>query len=328
MTDLLHLKKYINEGIIMDNEIIEAKEDKACEFIKYVLSKIAAIEWGGGINILPNERIYDSPPSLSWRFIYGTDEDVYQKLSGCVSDFQGQLKWIMFRGSGGDMYRNSKINHTIEPEFITKAYNTYGRLKMSEILKSVYKEEVQMALDDVIPLAKHIEKEFGVIDSEPIPLVVKRIVWAREGIEENYLLAYILSKIASIASSEACMFSKHYIYESPPIFRWRYANNTDEEVYRKLNRCVTAFQGQVKWIMHKPEIDGKPGKSYAIEPEFIDKITKRCDYDNMSEILESEYKEELKKAVEDVVHLAEYIEKEFGVENADSTLVKYPKDDV
>jgi len=123
-------------------------------------------------------------------------------------------------------------------------------------------------------------------------------------VEENYLLAYILSKIASIASPDARMFSKEFIYGNPPRYCWRYAKNIDEGIYQEINCCVSNFQGRTKWIMYKEGKDGDIVRNHVIEPEFISEIIKNSGYGNMPEILASEYKEELQKAVEDVVPLA------------------------
>ena len=76
------------------------------------------------------------------------------------------MKWTMFKGSGKD--GESRRNYTIEPEFIREIDKKQGFRKRPEILESDYKEEVQKALDDVVPLAKHIEKEMGVVGSDPI----------------------------------------------------------------------------------------------------------------------------------------------------------------
>jgi len=145
-------------------------------------------------------------------------------------------------------------------------------------------------------------------------------IWSGEKVEDRDLMAYVIAKIASFAQVRVHMFSEDNIYTRPPIFIWRFTMDTDESVYQKLNNCVSDFQGQVKWAMYGSAITGDPGINYYIEPEFFRKIYKQHGYKKMPEILEAEYKEELRKAVEDVVPLAKYIEKEFGVVDSDPIL--------
>ena len=114
------------------------------------------------------EDIYEYPLLFSWRYTKNTDEGIYQKLNICVSNFQGHGQWIMYKGSGNN--DESKRNYTIEPEFFRKIYKQHGYKKLPEILESDFKEDLQKALEDVVPLAKYIEKEFGVQDVEPIPI--------------------------------------------------------------------------------------------------------------------------------------------------------------
>lgn len=300
----------------MDDEDMMTKEEEACQFMKHVLSKIAAIESGIWISMCSNAQIYGGSPSFSWRFIYGTEDGVYQNIAACVADFHGQVKWAMHKGSA--LRSRFRHNHTIEPEFITTLFQTCGRLKMAEILKSDYREEVQKALDDVIPLAKHIEENLGVVGAKPIPHTTqKRMIWTREDVWDNYLMAYVLSKIASVVSPNLCMFSKEYVYDGPPTYSWRYAKKTDESIYQKIAICVASFQGQVKWTMYKGGTDGDRIRNYVIEPEFLREAVEQHGYDNLPEFLESEYNEDVRKAVEDVVPLAEHIEKALGVADTD-----------
>jgi len=153
-------------------------------------------------------------------------------------------------------------------------------------------------------------------------------IWTGKDVKDSDFMAYVMSKMASFAWVRINMFFKDNIYECPPIFCWRYNKKTDDDIYRKISICVSNFQGRLKWAMYKSDgLHGKLGRNYIIEPEFIREIEKQHGIKKMPEILKSEYKEELQKAVEDVVPLAKFIEKEFGVENSDPIPVTYPSDD-
>ena len=142
-------------------------------------------------------------------------------------------------------------------------------------------------------------------------------IWIGGEIEDRYYMAYVMSKIASFSWVRYDMFLKDNIYECPPIFCWRYARDIDEKVYQKISGCVSSFQGQVKWVMNKSTVmDGSPGRNYMIEPEFIREIYQKNGINKLPEILEANYKEELQKAIEDVVPLAKHIEIEMGVVDA------------
>ena len=85
-----------------------------------------------------------------------------------MSSFRGQVAWVMHKSQG--LHGGQGRNYVIEPEFIREIEQQHGLLNMAEILESGCKEEVQKAVEDVVPLAKHIGQEFGVVYSEPIPV--------------------------------------------------------------------------------------------------------------------------------------------------------------
>ncbi|MCL1981503.1 MAG: hypothetical protein FWG53_00220 [Clostridiales bacterium] len=149
----------------MSEKWLGGKEVQEDEFMAYVMSKVSSFAWVR-YSMFSEDCIYDYPPIFCWRYIKKTDEGVYQRINACVSNFSGHVNWTMFKGSGKD--GESRRNYTIEPEFIREIDKKHGLRKRPEILESDYKEEVQKAMEDVVALAKHIEKEMGVVDSDPI----------------------------------------------------------------------------------------------------------------------------------------------------------------
>lgn len=148
------------------------KEVEDNELMAYVLSKIASFAWVR-IDMYSKENIYERPPMFCWRFTKSTSESIYEKIDNCISCFVGNVEWQMSKGSGKD--GESKRNYTIEPRFIRDVYKQHGFKKMPEILEAEYKQEMQKAVEDVVSLAKYIEREFGLEDAKPIPVTIENI---------------------------------------------------------------------------------------------------------------------------------------------------------
>lgn len=142
------------------------------------------------------------------------------------------------------------------------------------------------------------------------------MIKSKKEVEDNELMAYVMSKISSFAWVRVSMFSEENIYEKPPIFCWRYTKNTDEEVYHRINECVSKFEGNIEWQMNKGSgLFSDSGRNYGIQPKFVRDVYRKYGFERMPKILESDYKQELQKALRDVPLLAAHIEREFGLKD-------------
>ena len=141
----------------------------------------------------------------------------------------------------------------------------------------------------------------------------------REEIPVNELMAFTIAKLAPCEQMRYKMFHEGNIYNSPPVFVWRFNTEVEDlnELYLKLGQCVKNFDGNLQWEMYRDiRPDGRPYKNYVIEPIFIHEIKQSHNWSNISKILESDYKEQIDKAVKDVRSLCGHIEKTFNVSDA------------
>ena len=133
----------------------------------------------------------------------------------------------------------------------------------------------------------------------------------------NRLMAFIIAKLAPCEQVRGIMFHEDNIYNSPPIFVWRFSTEVEglDDLYLKLGKCVEDFDGNLKWEMYRGfRPDGRPFKNYAIEPTFLHEIGQSHGWgEERSKILENDYKDQIVKAVEDVKPLCDYIEKTFNI---------------
>jgi hypothetical protein len=130
------------------------------ELMAFTISKIALCDQIR-LQMFHMDNIYYDSPIFVWRFnakVKGLD-NLYLKLGECIKSFNGNLNWIMYRGTRLD--GRPLKNYAIEPIFIYEIRKSHDRLNTGKILEKGYKELIFKAVEDIEPLCKHIEKSFN-----------------------------------------------------------------------------------------------------------------------------------------------------------------------
>jgi|GEM_PF-2448963 len=134
------------------------------ELMAYILAKIKPFEWVRRI-MFDKKKVYRFPPIFCWRFC-DANEEIYVRLKYCVEEFEGKIKWVMYKGDGSKYFQSTR-NYTIEPRLFYELRKTVGNTELSKVIELHHREECLKAIDDVEPLCRHIEETFGVLDSRP-----------------------------------------------------------------------------------------------------------------------------------------------------------------
>lgn len=143
-----------------------------------------------------------------------------------------------------------------------------------------------------------------------------KVLWEKEASEvgRDELLAYTLAKISPFEWVRITMFDKDCVGIDPPVFVWRY-ESADESLYGTIKECIESYQGNVQWVMNKG--DGtKPYNStrnYSIEPALFQQLRETVGNDILAEVIEQNYKEDYRKAIDDIENLCRHIEDKFNL---------------
>lgn len=133
------------------------------ELLAYTIGKIKPIEWVKITMYLLNS-LSTHPPVFAWRFS-DRDEETYAKVKKCINAFEGNLKWIMYKGS--ELSNQARRNYGIEPMMFYEINKREGYGNLVRVLGSRYNEVCLKAIEDVPLLCKHIEQAFGLSNSKP-----------------------------------------------------------------------------------------------------------------------------------------------------------------
>ena len=150
--------------------------------------------------------------------------------------------------------------------------------------------------------------------------------WEKESYEteDNELMAQTLSKIKPFEWVRIEMYSLDNIFHDFPTFFWRFYN-TEEKIYKELEKCIGVFRGNLEWIMYKGFASDKTkGRNYTIEPKFVYELKKDRIYSEDISI-KDKYLQKQIAAIQDIRPLCEHIEKWFGLQDKKSNLPVIPK---
>ncbi len=134
------------------------------------------------------------------------------------------------------------------------------------------------------------------------PLLLKE----QNEVKLNELFAYTLAKIKPFVQARIQSHFEDKIFNYPPIFVWRYAKNS-EDIYEKLQKCISSYKGKMEWIMYKCT------KNYCIEPVFIYNLRQKMYGEELERFLKINYEKNVFDAIEDITPLCQFIEEKFEI---------------
>lgn len=77
---------------------------------------------------------------------------------------------------------------------------------------------------------------------------------------------YIFSKISPLSQQRNGLISNPQEREWIPYYMFRFADDVDKSTYEEINRCIDAFDGNLKWILYY-EPNQPPKRLYCIIPQ-------------------------------------------------------------
>lgn len=149
----------------METSLWKKEQFEVCneELLAYTLAKIRPFEWVR-ITMYVRENLFTHPPIFCWRY-HDADEEVYARLKVCIEEFNGNVKWIMYKGDGSN--GQSKRNYTIKPVIFCGIYTKEDLKYLIQKLGKQYNEICFKAIDDIQFLCNHIDITFGTSNLKP-----------------------------------------------------------------------------------------------------------------------------------------------------------------